>query len=110
MAIATLVLAPVAVTAQKNPRAADPTDTAATTTPYRYESAFSRYQSISDTDEAPEKVWRAANDEMGKLGGHVGHVMATTGAPRPEAAPVSSQQENASGHANHGMDHKNRGK
>lgn len=112
MAIAMLVTLPVAVTAQEKLRAADPTDPAATAAPYRYESVFSRYQSLPDTEEAPEEVWRAANEEMGKLGGHVGHVKAPTGTLRSDAAPALPQHEGASssGHAHTGMDHKNRGK
>lgn len=112
MAIAILVTLPAAVTAQEKPRAADPTDPAAAAAPYRYESVFSRYQPIPDSEEAPENLWRAANEEMGKLGGHAGHVKATTGIARSDTAPAPPQHEGASssGHARHGMDHKNKGK
>lgn len=103
MAIAMLVAASVAATAQENSRAADPADPTAAAAPYRYESAFSRYQPMLETEESPAQAWRAANDEMGKLGGHAGHLEGTeAAADRVNPAPP--------GQAHHGMDHQNKGK
>jgi hypothetical protein len=101
MAIAALLAAPIATTAQE--KRADPTDPSAAAAPYRYESAFRRYQPVSETEESPAQAWRAANDEMGRLGGHAGHVKGA------EAADGSADSA-PSGQAHHGMDHQNKGK
>ncbi len=101
MAIATLVTAPIAVTAQEKPPTIDPAAPTAATSSYHYESVFSRYQPMLETEDIPEKTWRAANDEMGKLGGHTGHAKAT--APLP---PTQYGNPSSSSHANHNMDHK----
>ena len=65
------------------PDAADPKATA----PLRsYESAFKDYRPYVDPDFAP---WRDTNAEVGRLGGHVGHVPRETGATvKPGAKPA----------------------
>ena len=103
MAFATLVAAPIVVTAQEKNRTSDPTDPTAATSPYRYESAFSRYQSVLEAEESPAQAWRAANDEMGRLGGHAGHLKGAD-------AAAGSANSAPSGQAHHGMDHQNKGK
>lgn len=52
-----------------------------------YESAFRDYRPYADPEPAR---WRDVNDEVGRLGGHVGHVprvapRATPGAAKPPA-------------------------
>ncbi|CAN5673203.1 hypothetical protein BH11PSE12_BH11PSE12_27090 [soil metagenome] len=39
-----------------------------------YESAFEDYQAWHEITETPGQRWRAANDEMGRLGGHAGQL------------------------------------
>jgi hypothetical protein len=52
-----------------------------------YESAFRGYRPYVDPEIAR---WRDANEEMGRLGGHVGHVPRESGAPtKPGAKPQS---------------------
>ncbi|NHC08288.1 hypothetical protein [Azonexus fungiphilus] len=53
-----------------------------------YQSAFADYRPIQDETILD---WRATNDEMGRLRGHMGHL---------EAAPT--RQEGEVGHAHHG--------
>ncbi|MBC7499261.1 MAG: copper-binding protein [Herminiimonas sp.] len=39
-----------------------------------YQSPFSNYQMMQEIADAPGAVWRAANDEVARLGGHVGQL------------------------------------
>jgi hypothetical protein len=124
MAIATLVAAPVVVAAAEKSTPTDPANPAAPAAPVQYESAFRNYQQMPEEQEPADNVWRAANDEMAKLGGHAGHIKADA-APAPmkaEAgtAPVTPKTDRASGSSSadgmpahqghHGMDHQNKGK
>jgi hypothetical protein len=59
------------------------------------ESAFRDYRPYDDPELAG---WRASNDEMGRLGGHLGHVPKAQGpTPKPAAKPPSAQ----GGHRSH---------
>ena len=64
----------------------DPADSEARIPLISYQSAFTSYRPSSDAQEPPDKVWRATNEEMGKLGGHAGH-MATEEKPTKPATP-----------------------
>lgn len=77
VAIATLAALPFAAAhAQERAKTPDPTDPGAAVRSAAYESAFNGYQAANETSEPPEKLWRTVNDEMGRLGGHVGHTKA----------------------------------
>ena len=65
-----LALAAGGAAAQQKPRP-DPADQATRTPQSAYRSAFEGYRSFSDAEVAR---WREANEEMGRLNGHVGHV------------------------------------
>jgi len=53
------------------------------------ESAFKDYQPYDDPELAS---WRASNEEMGRLGGHLGHTpKAQVRTPKPAAKPPSAQ-------------------
>jgi hypothetical protein len=39
-----------------------------------YESAFREYRPATEEKTTPVQVWRNANDEMGRLKGHAGHL------------------------------------
>jgi hypothetical protein len=71
---AALASLPFAAIAEQKHHQADPTDASAAVPASGYESAFKNYRAAADEQESPEKVWRAANDEMGKVGGHAGHI------------------------------------
>lgn len=62
-----------------------PTDASASVPPTQYRSAFSGYQSQQELAIRP---WRDVNDEMGRLGGHVGHLKGS--APSDSASPFES--------------------
>jgi hypothetical protein len=62
-----------------------PTDASASVPPTQYRSAFSGYQSQQELALRP---WRDVNDEMGRLGGHVGHLKDS--APSDSASPSGS--------------------
>lgn len=85
-----MAIAPFAATAQQRPSQADPSDPAIAVAPLRYESAFHSGPLAEEADTTPDQVWRAANDEMGKLGGHSGHMKQESGnTAAPTQAPSS---------------------
>lgn len=57
-----------------------------------YESAFKGYRPYVDPELAR---WREANDEMGRLNGHVGHLPAPAG---PGGAPATAKPPADAGH------------
>lgn len=57
-----------------------------------YESAFTGYRPYVDPELAR---WREANDEMGRLNGHVGHL---PGSVPPRGAPGNSKPPAHAGH------------
>ena len=54
----------------------DPADPKVTVLARPYESSFKDYRPYVDPEVAR---WRQSNEEMGRLGGHVGHVPRDTG-------------------------------
>jgi hypothetical protein len=71
----------------------DPADPKASAPARAYESAFKDYRRYNDPEPAR---WREANDEMGRLKGHVGHV---PGSVPPRSAPAA---QTPPGHTGHG--------
>ena len=71
----------------------DPADSKAAVPARAYESAFKDYRPYADPEVAR---WRQANEEMGRLGGHVGHVPREIGPARPGAKPSAP-----AGHGGH---------
>ena len=63
-------------------------DGQASVTSVKYESAFKNYHSASEEDEPPDHVWRSANEEVGRLCGHAGHMKADA-----EAASSGAKME-----------------
>jgi hypothetical protein len=78
--------------------ARDPLDPKAPVPPLEYRSPFADYRSARDLVIAP---WRESNDEVKRLGGHMGHVTKTPTASQPQEPAASSPPEPASGHAEH---------
>jgi hypothetical protein len=74
LTVAMLASAPFATVAQQKHHQADPSDAYASVPASTYESAFKNDTTAADEQETPDKSWRAANDEVWKLGGHAGHV------------------------------------
>jgi hypothetical protein len=54
----------------------------------RYDSAFARY--VADR-EPPSIPWRALNDEIGRIGGHRGHVGHADATPASEHSPAEHE-------------------
>ncbi|MDH5537552.1 MAG: hypothetical protein OEZ08_18530 [Betaproteobacteria bacterium] len=65
-----------------------PADAAVAASPPRYDSAFAGYASYRDEKLAP---WREVNDEVARVGGHIGILRGNgTAAPRTPAPPQST--------------------
>lgn len=78
---------PATAPAQQREAPPHPADPAAKALPARYESAFAGYRAYREEKLAP---WREVNDEVGRVGGHVGMFRsqgAGQGAARPEPRP-----------------------
>ena len=103
LALAAWVLVPVATIAQEKQTQYAPTNAAAPVTAISYESAFKGYRSPSDEGNTPDKVWRSANEEMGKLGGHAGQMKDSPSQPAgtSNAAPSAPAQGGAVDHSKH---------
>ena len=85
VAVAASFIASVRAFAMDEPGNLAPTDVSASAPPTQYRSAFSGYQSQQELALRP---WRDVNDEMGDLGGHVGHLKAS--AASDSASPSGS--------------------
>lgn len=74
LVVAAWVFLPLAASAQQKQPEFSPLDPSAPVNATRYESAFQTYRPASDESQTPDKVWRAVNDEVEKLGGHAGYM------------------------------------
>lgn len=81
--------------AAQSPARPDPADPKASAPARAYESGFKDYRPYVDPVLAR---WRDANDEMGRLNGHVGHV---PGSVPPRGASATSKPPADSGHGGH---------
>lgn len=89
LAFVTLAALHGAALAQQKPLATNPADPSAPAAVLRHDAAFNAYQAASHAQPSPDKAWRAANEEMEKLGGHAGHLKdARRQTPAPAAVPV----------------------
>ncbi|MCK6450156.1 MAG: hypothetical protein L6R19_04755 [Alphaproteobacteria bacterium] len=83
-------------------RAADPGDPAAAAPTTRYRSAFDGYERWRDGGKAP---WRDANEAVGRMGGHMGHMEdASPQAPgddQPPERPAGAAQPPSDGQHQH---------
>lgn len=106
LAFAAWVFVPFAAFAQQKQSQYAPTDANAPVHAVNYASAFKSYRTASNEAQSPDKVWRFANDETGKLGGHAGQMKSAGG--MPAAAPATSSgtsdaAENQRGAGDHGQ-------
>jgi hypothetical protein len=84
-ALAAAIAGSAAAQTPARPQAADPK---AATASCPYESAFKDYRPYADPEIAR---WREANEEVGRLNGHVGHVTKRPGvAAKPAAKPPAT--------------------
>lgn len=92
MALSLVATLPLVTNAQDKPIAADPANPAEAVSAPLYESAFKTYQPMAETSETSDKVWRTANDEAARIGGHMGAIKDDAAAPPNEttgAAPAA---------------------
>ena len=103
LAAAALAMAPLAASAgqaaQQATQQADPADPDARVPASGYASAFSGYLSAPEEQAPPDTVWRAANDEMGRLKGHAGHIK--DDAVSPPAAENATPADHGTDHGHH---------
>jgi hypothetical protein len=78
-AVAVLTTLSLSAVAQQGNSPANPADPQAVVPTANYQSAFQRYRPATDEDNTPDQVWRMANDEMKRLGGHAGHTKDSEG-------------------------------
>lgn len=87
---------------------ADPRDAQAVVPGIEYRSAFSDYKRYRDPAIGE---WRAANDEVGRLGGHMGHTSAGRSesstkpeghTPKASSSPVDPPAVGQGAHHGHG--------
>lgn len=100
MALSLVAALPLVAAAQDKSQPADPANPAEAVSAPLYDSAFKTYQPLNESSESPAKTWRAANDEVARIGGHVGSIKEDAAAAEssvpskspsdktPEAAPV----------------------
>jgi len=95
--LAALAAATASLAAHAQPKASpvDPADAGAAVPPISYQSAFKNYQPAKDAAETPDKIWRTTNDEMGRLGGHAGHM---TGSAQAEPRTAQDHVPASGGH------------
>lgn len=89
LALAAMAVAPVAASARQDHLASPDRKSSIT----GYPSAFADYKRFAEDDETPDTRWRAANEQMGKLGGHAAHMKSdgtTPGAPTPQLKPANT--------------------
>lgn len=105
MAIALLVVAPVAIATQHASHTTNAADPAAATTPVTFASTFAGYQAMQEEQDAAHDRWRAANAEVKELGGHGDHVKPaplTVKAGTDAGVPTAASDAKApSDHAHH---------
>ena len=70
--------------AAQNVPTADPRDPKAPVQPAEYRSAFADYRPYNEPDIAD---WRTVNEEVGRVGGHLGIVRGQRDAAKPAAKP-----------------------
>lgn len=87
--VVTLLSLPVAALAQNNSPASAQADPGAPAKQARYESAFANYRPVGNEEKTPDQIWRSANDEVGRLGGHAGHIRGSSGNERSEPAQAT---------------------
>jgi hypothetical protein len=82
----------------------DPTDATAAVPPARYDSAFDGYVAFQDREPG---AWRERNEEMGRVGGHAGHLKGPANTLPPSVPPrTSTEPTTPKGAMDHGAHQK----
>jgi hypothetical protein len=97
LTVAAMASLPFAVAAQQTQHETDPINADAPVSGAAYVSVFKDYQPAADEFPSPDKTWRTANEEAGRLGGHGGHMKdGSTGSSTP--APAQAMPADHSKH------------
>lgn len=80
---------PLLASAQPADKRPDPLDPGSEKPAAIYQSAFSGYQSLQEAAEPPDAQWRAVNDEVARVGGHVGIFRDAPQTPVPDKGEKS---------------------
>lgn len=106
----TIAATPFALAALEEVPEADPSSLTAPVPSFQYKSAIESYLPIVEDDVAPDKRWRAANEEVARIGGHAGYMKAEGASSHashqhapPAAQPAATETSHESGH--HGKHH-----
>lgn len=67
-------LSATAAFAQVPPFVPNPSDASVAVPAVEYVSTFTHYRAAPEQDRSADKAWQGANAEVGKLGGHAGHL------------------------------------
>ncbi|GGC01665.1 hypothetical protein GCM10007205_08630 [Oxalicibacterium flavum] len=86
------LLAATAVVHAEGSRHADPADASQAGALPPYRSAFDNYLPHTDPSSPSLERWRAANDEVGRLGGHAGHIDAAGASAHDHSNHVTPKQ------------------
>jgi hypothetical protein len=78
------VASPLTAAAQKPAADAGPASPGAAAPPIKYESAFTGYAAHRDEKVAP---WREVNDEVARVGGHIGIMRGIAAGTAPQGKP-----------------------
>ena len=97
LAIAGLALLPLAALAQAIQQ--HPADAHAVVPAASYISAFNNYRPATDQAATPDKLWRAANDEVQNPAGHAGHITGTGSSDTASTPKTDAHAEH--GHNSH---------
>ena len=100
LTVAALAIFPLTGVAAQDNEMLDAADAAAEVVVAPYESAFEGYRSWQDIKVSPVLGWRAANDEMARIGGHAGQikdVSDTAPSATQKTVPVDAQAPIKSG-------------
>lgn len=82
--LAMAVLAAVAPFAAAQQSRPEPTDSATPVPAFRYDSGFAGYRGFRDEPLAP---WREVNDDVARIGGHIGIVRGARVKPPADTKP-----------------------
>ena len=106
LSLCALAAMPIMALAQA-PASAHAVDADAAVMPAEYKSVFDGYQVMEGDGDTPANLWRSANDEVGRIGGHAGYMRSV----QDQAADASAAKGDASEwspvapHSGHGGHH-----
>jgi hypothetical protein len=99
-----LAATPLAVSAQA-PFSSGAADAHVAVMPFEYRSAFDGYQSMMEERDAPGILWRTANEEVERIGGHARYMRSAQDTAANASADSPAEWSPVTPHAGHGGHH-----